>query len=427
MSRSEMITTFELSAVEKTALESSPYQVIYPPAEKIPTIVVPHFPLLGELTAMRFIEWVQSNPEGVISLPTGKTPEYFIKWVCRLLKGWETKDIRKELERWGIDAAKKPGMKGLHFVQIDEFYPIDSSQANSFLHYVTTYYLSGFGLDASRAMLIDPCQIGVTDCRQLKEIWSGQQVDLSLRYRPAKTLTQQKQKTLLERIDQWCMDYEEKIRSLGGIGFFLGGIGPDGHIGFNISGSDHHSTTRLCPINYETQAAAAGDLGGIETARKCHVITIGLETITQNPDCTAVIMAAGQAKAAIAAEAIQSKRDVRYPATALQALRNARFYLTEGAALGLSERQYQNLCRSDIDPARAEQIMIDLAIERGHHAGVFCAPGTSFPPGRQQSSFSDIDQRFYFCHKLFYAPKCRKPFTLRGDRFLQTTHGGRLF
>ncbi len=139
------------------------------------------------------------------------------------------------------------------------------------------------------------------------------------------------------------MHYEDQIAGLGGIGFFLGGIGPDGHIGFNISGSDHHSTTRLCPINYETQAAAAGDLGGIEIARQCHVITIGLKTITRNPDCTAIIMAAGEAKADVVSRAIQSEKDVRYPATALQVLAGARFFLTEGAAKGLEQRQYQAL------------------------------------------------------------------------------------
>ena len=64
-------------------------------------------------------------------------------------------------------------------------------------------------------------------------------------------------------IDSWCMDREQQIRDLGGIGFFLGGIGPDGHIAFNIKGSDHHSTTLLSPTNNATQAAAAGDLGGI--------------------------------------------------------------------------------------------------------------------------------------------------------------------
>ena len=39
----------------------------------------------GKLTALRFLEWVQQNPEGVVSLPTGKTPEYFIRWVTEYL------------------------------------------------------------------------------------------------------------------------------------------------------------------------------------------------------------------------------------------------------------------------------------------------------------------------------------------------------
>lgn len=30
-----------------------------------------------------------------------------------------------------------------------------------------------------------------------------------------------------------CNNYEEKIKSVGGIELFLGGIGPDGHIAFN--------------------------------------------------------------------------------------------------------------------------------------------------------------------------------------------------
>ena len=86
------------------------------------------------------------------------------------------------------------------------------------------------------------------------------------------------------RIDQWCVGYEDKIKA-------LGGIGPDGHIGFNVRGSDSHSTTRLTEINYETMAASASDLGGIEVAKRSLVITIGLSTITYNPECTALIIA----------------------------------------------------------------------------------------------------------------------------------------
>jgi glucosamine-6-phosphate deaminase len=214
-------------------------------------------------------------------------------------------------------------------------------------------------------MLIDPCSIGINDALQLEAIWPDKYVDLSLRYRHPKSKLEENQKTLLERIDQWCMEYEDRIRQLGGIGFFLGGIGPDGHIGFNISGSDHSSTTRLCPINYETQAAAATDLGGIEIARKCHVITIGLRTITRNPNCTAIIMAAGEAKAKVVADAIQSAPDVKIPATSLQSLPNARFYLTTGAAKGLVQRQYQTLKKQKkLSDPQTEQIFIDLSLEK---------------------------------------------------------------
>ena len=354
-----------LSRVEQCALELSDYDCLYPPTEKIPTIVVPHFPLLGKLTALRFLEWVQQHPEGVVSLPTGKTPEYFIKWIYRFLKGWHKPDVQAELKQAGLDPSRKPEMKGLHFVQIDEFYPIHSSQTNSFSHYVKKYYLKGFGMDARKAMLIDPCKIGIDRSTCLDAVWPDKHVDLSLRFRPPRSKLEQQQKALLGRIDQWCMDYEARIRDLGGIGFFLGGIGPDGHIGFNISGSDHFSTTRLCSINYKTQAAAATDLGGIEIARKCHVITIGLNTITSNPECTAIVMAAGEAKAGVVADAIQSSIDVNYPATSLQKLPNARFYLTTGAAKQLHERNVYHLRQSRrLTDGQAEQILIDLALER---------------------------------------------------------------
>lgn len=354
-----------LSKIEQVAFSLCRFKPQYAPAEKMPSLVVPSFPVLGQVTALRFLEWVQQNPGGVISLPTGKTPEYFIKWVIRLLKSWQEAETRQLLEKWGLDPAKKPNMKSMHLIQIDEFYPINTAQTNSFCYYVQTYYLKGFGLDAKKAMLIDPCQIGVSGQEELNRIWPDSEVDLSLRYCKPRTNLEQKQKELLERVDQWCMDYEERIVRLGGIGFFLGGIGPDGHIGFNISGSDHYSTTRLCQINYETQAAAAGDLGGIEIARKRHVITIGLKTITQNPDCTAIIVAAGETKADVVAKSIQKERDVRYPATALHVLPKARFYLTEGAAKGLAERQFALFRgRTKVLPGELDQYLIDLSVRR---------------------------------------------------------------
>ena len=74
------------STVETLELERSGRKLIYPPTEKIQVIEVTNFPELGKLTALRFIEWTQKNPGGVVSLPTGKTPEHFIKWVTRILE-----------------------------------------------------------------------------------------------------------------------------------------------------------------------------------------------------------------------------------------------------------------------------------------------------------------------------------------------------
>jgi glucosamine-6-phosphate deaminase len=258
-----------------------------------------------------------------------------------------------------------PDMKSLRFVQIDEFYPIHPQQHNSFFYYIKMFYLQSFGLDPAKALLMDCSKIGLPPGMNLEEVWPDNVVDLSLRYRHGKNAQEQMQKQVLENIDQWCVEYEAKIRSLGGIGFFLGGIGPDGHIGFNVQGSDFHSTTRLTPTNYETQAAAATDLGGIEISRQRLVITIGLATITYNPNCTAILIAAGEAKAKIVADAIQCDKHIRYPATALHDLPNARFYLTQGAAKLLIERQHERLVQSEkISDTLIEKIIIDLALEK---------------------------------------------------------------
>jgi glucosamine-6-phosphate deaminase len=358
---------FVPTPVEKIALASSKFEAIYPPEERLPAIVIDNFPALGRLIAMRFLEWAQANPGGVISLPTGKTPEYFIKWVTHLLRTWETPKSKKILEEAGIDPGRKPDMRSLHFVQIDEFYPIYPTQHNSFFHYVNNFYIEGFGLDREKALLIDCSRIALEEGQTLSSVWPSLTVDLSLRVRRSVSALQEMQQKALTGIDEWCRIFEEKVRSLGGIGFFLGGIGPDGHIGFNVRGSDHHSTTRLMQTNYETQAAAATDLGGIEISRNRLVITIGLGTITYNRNCTAIIIAAGAAKAGVVSDAIQSEKTIRAPATVLHDLPNARFYLTTGAAAGLKQRRIQVLAdpASPLSDEEVEKIVIDCAVRYG--------------------------------------------------------------
>jgi glucosamine-6-phosphate deaminase len=358
-------TDFAVSRVEELEVQRSGMALRYTPTEKINVLVVDNFPELGRLTALRFIEWAQRNEGSTISLPTGKTPEHFIKHVTHTLNTWDSASTKKNLKEWGVDPANKPKMNSFHFIQIDEFYPINTQQHNSFYYYVNKFYIKGFGLDPKKALLINPNTIGIPENETLETIWPDNKVNLDLRLQRPKSAHEEKQKLVLEKVDQFCTEYESNIRALGGIGFFLGGIGPDGHIGFNVKGSDHYSTTRLTPTNYETQAAAAGDLGGIEISGNRLVITIGLQTIVQNPQSVAIIIVSGEAKAHIVKEAIQKPKNNLYPATVLQELPNACFYLTKGAAKTLTERRYLEIKNSEIiSPADEEQIIFNLALEK---------------------------------------------------------------
>ena len=340
--------------------------------EKVKVIVIDNYIHLGQFTALRFLEWIMLNPGGVVALPTGKTPEFFIKWTKYYLENWDTEIKSGILHEIGLDSSHKPDMKSLRFVMIDEFFPLDPLHERSFNYFVKRFYIEGFGFDEKKALFIDTFNIPEKDRallggnKNILEIFPDGAIDLNLRFKHTITDKQALQKKAIKYFDQFCENYEEKIRNMGGIGFFLGGIGPDGHIAFDIKGSSHHSPTRLTNINYETQAAAAVDLGGIETVRKKAVITIGLNTITYNPDVVAIIIAAGESKSQVVASAIESEPSLEYPGSVLQKLQNSRFYLTNGAAIKLQERKRLQIIGAPVaDSKTLDRLIIDGALEQG--------------------------------------------------------------
>ena len=76
-----------------------------------------------------------------------------------------------------------------------------------------------------------------------------------------------------------CERYEAKIKEVGGINIFLGGIGPDGHIAFNEPGSSLTSRTRIKTLTYDTIKANArffdNDISKVPTT----ALTVGVGTI----------------------------------------------------------------------------------------------------------------------------------------------------
>ena len=330
-----------LSPVERRFLKLSGRQESYP-SEKIPTLEVVNIYELGKIVALRFLEWCHENPKGVVALPTGRTPEFFIKTLEAYKTGWDTPEVRMEVTGFGFTRSEWPDTTGLTFVMLDEFFPMLPTHRNSFCLYIRTFYATLLDIPEERILTFDLVKSGILTDTEITEL-SAFDIDVSLLERQAVNEQEDKIKSVLTRVDAYCQSYEEKIQSLGGIGFFLGGIGPDGHVAFNQEGCDHECRTRLVNFNYPSAAAAAGDLGGIEIARGMAAMTIGLQTIRNNPDATIIVMAAGEGKASVVRDAIEEGVDRKRPASAFQGHSGARFYITHGAAKKLPARQAEDI------------------------------------------------------------------------------------
>lgn len=136
-----------------------------------------------------------------------------------------------------------------------------------------------------------------------------------------------------DNIQEHCIEYEAKIEALGGIDYQILGIGGNGHIGFNESGSSVTSKTRLVALDSITRINAAGDFFGLEnTPRKA--ITLGVQKIMEAK--RVVLMAWGEKKAGIIKEAIEGVITPQVPASYLQNHGNVAYVIDNMAASKLT-------------------------------------------------------------------------------------------
>ena len=137
----------------------------------------------------------------------------------------------------------------------------------------------------------------------------------------------------IENLNQYCIDYEMKIKNSGGIDFQLLGIGRTGHVGFNEPGSHINSGTRIITLDHITRVDASSDFNGIENVPK-RAITMGVSTIMRSKRI--VLMAWGQNKSEIVKRTIQGEISSEVPATFLQNHNNSTFVLDQFAASELT-------------------------------------------------------------------------------------------
>lgn len=119
-----------------------------------------------------------------------------------------------------------------------------------------------------------------------------------------------------EDIEEECERYEAKIKEVGGIDLFMGGIGPDGHIAFNEPGSSLTSRTRVKSLTTDTIIANSrffdNDLNKVPKT----AVTVGVGTVMDAREV--MILANGHNKARAIREAVEGPVSQRWTITCLQ-------------------------------------------------------------------------------------------------------------
>ena len=113
-----------------------------------------------------------------------------------------------------------------------------------------------------------------------------------------------------------CEAYEQKIKALGGIQVFLGGIGADGHIAFNEPGSSLHSRTRIKTLTQDTIIANSRFFNNDVNLVPKLALTVGVGTIMDSREV--LIMVNGHNKALAVQQAVEGSVNHMWTITALQ-------------------------------------------------------------------------------------------------------------
>lgn len=94
-----------------------------------------------------------------------------------------------------------------------------------------------------------------------------------------------------------CEAYEAKIKALGGIKLFMGGIGPDGHIAFNEPASSLTSRTRIKTLTMDTIIANSRFFNNDVNQVPKTALTVGVGTIMDSEEVLIIVNGHGKARA----------------------------------------------------------------------------------------------------------------------------------
>lgn len=140
-----------------------------------------------------------------------------------------------------------------------------------------------------------------------------------------------------EQIVEFCQWYEDEIVRFGGIDMQLLGIGADGHIAFNEPGSSLGSRTRLKTLTEQTIQDNARFFENEDEVPR-FAITMGVGTILEAKEI--LLIANGEKKADIVAQAIEGPVTAQVTASALQLHRHVTVIVDEPSGSKLQRADY---------------------------------------------------------------------------------------
>jgi glucosamine-6-phosphate deaminase len=235
----------------------------------------------GSLVAARIVaRLIRGKPHSVIGFATGNTPLQLYKNLVRM--------HREE----GLDFS------GVTTFNLDEYVGIPPTHPSSFHSYMWAHLFSQINIPRDRIHIPD-----------------GMTADI-----PAV-----------------CRNYEEAIKSSGGIDVQILGIGTNGHLGFNEPTSSLASRTRIKTLTEQSRLDTAAAFGGQENVPS-HVITMGLGSILDSRMC--LLLAFGKKKARAVALTAEGPLTAMVPSTVLQLHPRAVLILDKDAASELKMADY---------------------------------------------------------------------------------------
>jgi len=136
-----------------------------------------------------------------------------------------------------------------------------------------------------------------------------------------------------------CQRYEDKIKSLGGINLFLGGVGADGHIAFNEPYSSLQSRTRIKTLTQDTIIANSRFFENDVTQVPKLALTVGVGTVMDAQEV--LIIVNGHNKAQALHQAVEGSVNQMWTISALQLHPKAIIVCDESATVELKVGTYQ--------------------------------------------------------------------------------------